>query len=286
MSGLSFPVGLAAAPDGALWVSEAGAGRVVRLEADGQRSVVATLSGAPMGVARTRGGGFVVADNGGKYPPAPSNGDESGSDAGTPAVYRVAADGTMTTLVTAADDHAVQAPNGMCVDDAGGAWFTDAAWDFRETATGRGSLVYIAADGTSWRVPTDLRFPSALAFDASGDTLFVTESLDGGVWAFDVRGPGRLGSASLLAWVGPDVLPSGIAVDGDGRLLVCGHMSGCVHVFDRAGAVVETLDAGRSAGLAHIAFGGPDLTAVYVTASASGEVLSTTWRAPGLPLRS
>jgi gluconolactonase len=239
-----------------------------------------------MGLARTSHGAIVVADNGGKYPPAPSTDDESGADGGTPAVYRVESDGSVSMLVAAVSGVALQAPNGVCVDDAGGAWFTDSQWDFANAMAPRGSLGYIAADGTPSRVPTDLRFIAALAFDGSGDTLFATESIDGGIWAFDVLAPGRLGPPSLFASLGPDSIPSGIAVDADGRVLVCGHMSGRVHVFDAAGAVVDAVDVGRSLGLAHLAFGGADLTTIYIAASASGEIFATTWGSPGLRLRS
>lgn len=285
MSGLSFPVGLVATPGRELWIGEAGTGRVVHVDADGRQHVLAQVPGAPMGLARTSLGAFVVADNGGKHPPAPSTGHESGTDAGTPAVYRVEPDGTVSMLVASVDDVALRAPNGTCVDDAGGAWFTDAQWNFNDSGASRGSIGYIAAGGTPARVPTDLRFPAALAIDASGGTLFVTESMDGGIWAFDVLARGRLGAPSLFASLGPDVLPSGIAVDRDGRVLVCGHMSGRVHVFDATGHAVEVLDVGRSTGLAHIAFGGTDLTTLYIAAAASGDIFATTWDAPGLPLR-
>lgn len=285
MSGLSFPVGLVAAPDGTLAIAEGGAGRVVRIDAGGRRHIVARLPGAPMGLARTSDGALVVADNGGKHPPAPSTGDESGREAGIPAVYRIEPDGTVAMVVDSVGNAGLLAPNGVCIDDAGGAWFTEAQWDFSDPSAGTGGLGYIAADGTPSRVPADLRYPAALAFDASGATLFATESINGGIWAFDVLGPGRLGPPSRFASLGPDVLPSGIAVDVEGRVLVGGHMSGCVHVFDADGAPVDALDIGRSTGLAHLAFGGADLTTLYIAASASGEIFATTWRAPGLPLR-
>jgi gluconolactonase len=284
VSGLSFPVGLAAAPEDGLVIAEAGGACVLQVGADGNRRVMARVPGAPMGLARTSRGAFLVADNGGKYPPAPSTGDDSGADASTPAVYRVEPDGTTSMLLASVDDLPLQAPNGLCVDGRGGTWFTDAGWDFGDAATEDGSLCYIGEDGTPARVPTDLRFPAALAFDASGATLFATESMDGGIWAFEVLGPGRLGAPSLFASLGSDVIPSGIAVDADGRVLVCGHMSGCVHVLDSAGDPVAALDVGRSLGLAHLAFGGADLRTIYIAASASGEIFATTWDSPGLPL--
>ena len=285
LSGLSYPVGLVAAPDGGLLVGEGGSGCVLEIDAGGARRVIARLPGAPMGVARTSSGHLVVADNGGKFPPAPSTNDESGADAGLPALYRIDLDGSVALLAAAMDEVALVAPNGVCVDDAGGAWFTEALWDFGADALDRGSLGYVAADGTLSLVRTDLRFPAALAFDAAGDTLFVSESLDGGIWAFDVVGPGRLGEPVLFASLGADVIPSGIALDVEGRMLVTGHLSGRVHVLSSAGHELDGLGIGRASGLAHIAFGGPDLTTMFIAAAATGEIYATEWDSPGLPLR-
>jgi hypothetical protein len=73
VSGLSFPVGLAAAPEGGLVIAEAGAACMLQVGADGNRRGMARVPGAPMGLAPTSRGAFLVADNGGKYPPAPTS---------------------------------------------------------------------------------------------------------------------------------------------------------------------------------------------------------------------
>jgi hypothetical protein len=84
LSGLAYPVGLVAAPDGGMYIGEGGSGKVVRMRADGTSAVVAEVPGAPMGLARAATGDLLVADNGGKFPPAPSTGGEAGVDDAPP----------------------------------------------------------------------------------------------------------------------------------------------------------------------------------------------------------
>lgn len=284
-SGLAYPVGVAVGGDGGLIIGEAGAGRVSVLGPGDARRELAAFAGAPLGVAVTARGDIVVCDNGGKFPPAPSTGDEAGTDDAAPAVYRVGDDGTVATLLTEVDQVPLAAPNGVCLDGAGGVWFADSAWHFADEATERGSLCYIDPDGAGARFATEMRFPAGVALDAAGSELFVAEAMDGGLWAYRVLGPGVLGPRRLVHDFGRDVVPSGLAFDRDGLLLVSGHQSGRIHVVDPSGTERATIDIGRSAGLGQMCFGGDDLATLYVTAAATGDVYALTWTAPGLPLR-
>ena len=74
-----------------------------------------------------------------------------------------------------------------------------------------------------------------------------------------------------------------MAVDADGTLLVAGHGSGNLHVFDAGGGVQAPVELGVELGLSNLCFAGDDLRRLVVTAANTGEVLELSWAVPGLP---
>lgn len=283
---LRYPEGPAVGPGGEIYVVELGGADVRRIESDGSHTAVATLGGSPNGQAITSEGVLLVCNNGGRHPPAPSTGGQPGAGGGTPSVQQVLPDGTFSTLIGEIDGRPLSAPNDICLDDAGGFWFSDPSWEFLDDGmAGPGDVCYGTRDGVAVRAHHGLRFPNGVALDASGAVLYVAESSTGDVWAFPIEGPGRLGGPQRFASCGAGALPDGMAVDSEGRLLVAGHGTGNIHVFDRDGTARDPVALGAERGLSNLCFAGADLQRLLITAANTGEVLETTWTVPGLRLR-
>src|ERR1044071_9246597 len=63
--GLRFPEGPVAIPDGSVILVEIAAGRITRVDRDGEKSVVATPGGGPNGLALGPEGALFCCNNGG-----------------------------------------------------------------------------------------------------------------------------------------------------------------------------------------------------------------------------
>lgn len=234
----SDPFGVAVGSDGSVFVADAGEAHAVRrISPDGFVSTIATGFNTPSGIAIDASGVLYVADTGNN------------------AIRRVALDGAVTTL-----GHGFNGPIGVAVDPAGRVIVADtyndriraiqtdgtvvditqeefdtpcgvavdAAGNIYVAETGAGAVRMISTTGAVSAVeplPADGLFrPIGIAIGAAG-ALYVTDDrgriveIKPGVAARTLVGsrPGfadGAGSAALLRG------PSGVAVEGDGRLIV------------------------------------------------------------------
>ena len=254
------------------------------IDADGRVTLFADTGGAPNGSAFGPEGDLYVCNNGGRHPAAESTGGQPGLGGAPETIQRVSPSGAVTVAVSVIDGVGLNAPNDICFDAAGGCWFTDPKWEgTEEEPVPPGDLGYLGADGSTARIRTPLRFPNGCGLTDDGATLLVTESATGHVWAFPVSGPGSLGEPRLFAACGDGALPDGFALDAEGRVLVAGHGTDQLHVFDADGRAEESVRLGTGLGLSNLCFG-PDGHTLYITASGTGEVLRMPWRAPGMEL--
>src|SRR5262249_44409434 len=125
-SGLRFPEGPVAMPDGSIILVEIERRTLSRVTPDGKIHVVATLGGGPNGAAMGPGGKIYVTNNGGLqflerpgrlFPVAQAGDYKSGSiqvvDPET---------GKFDTLYDACDGLKLRGPNDLVFDGAGGFW--------------------------------------------------------------------------------------------------------------------------------------------------------------------
>ena len=141
-SGLEFPEGPVAMADGSVVVVEIKGGRITRVSADGEKSVVAETGGGPNGAAIGPDGKLYVANNGASFhyiemegmlipeqPPAPGQ-YEGGR------IERVDLDsGAVEAIYSECDGRPLRSPNDLVFDAQGGFYFTDHG--IREERTSR-----------------------------------------------------------------------------------------------------------------------------------------------------
>jgi len=290
-TGLRFPEGPVAMPDGSVVLVEIRRGTLSRVTADGAVAVVAELGGGPNGAAIGPDGAVYVCNNGGfLWTERPGllipmdletrSSEPPGFEGGW--IERVdLATGAATTLYTECDGHRFRSPNDIVFDADGGFWFTDLG-KMRPRELDRGALYYARPDGSSVvEAAFPLQGPNGVGLSPAGDRVFVAESFTGRLWAWDLDGPGRIRDPRgrcVLATTGHF---DSLAVEADGTVVAAAIGDGvCCYRPDGTHEYVPMPDPFTT----NICFGGPDLRTAFLTLSGGGRLVATDWPRPGLQL--
>lgn len=293
-TGLRFPEGPVALPDGSVALVEIARGTVSRVAPDGTVSVIATPGGGPNGLAVGPGGALFVCNNGGfRWH------DEPGllRPVGVPDDYaggrieRVDPDGSVHVLYTHCDGHRLCGPNDLVFDTQGGFWFTDLGKS-RTRDRDHGGVYYARADGGAITCAAHpVLTPNGIGLSPDGRTLYVAETETSRLWAFDIEGPGRLAKQAYPSPHGGRLvcgLPGfqrfdSLAVDAAGNVCVATLVTGCISVIAPDGTLLRQVPTGDSY-TTNICFGGAGLRTAFVTLSGRGELAALDWPDPGLRL--
>jgi gluconolactonase len=293
--GLRFPEGPIAMPDGSVILVEMFGPAITRIRPDGAREVIAEVPGGPNGAAIGPDGALYLCNNGGAFTPLEFDGmlfpgpfDPQRYLGGR--IQRVdLSSGTVTDLYTQCDGHPLRAPNDLVFDGAGGMWFTDHGIR-HDRVSDRTGIYYAAADGSSIaEVVFPVEGPNGIGLSPDGSVLYWAETHSGRVFRRRIVAPGVIEPPVpfdewplLVGLPGMQLLDS-LAVDGAGNVCVATLVNGGITVVSPDGVVLDHLATGDRI-TTNICFGGPDLRTAYVTCGATGRLLSTTWRWPGLAL--
>src|SRR5262245_28591061 len=150
-TGLKFPEGPVAMPDGSVVLTEIGAGTITRVFPDGRKQVVANTGGGPNGAALGPDGKLYVCNNGGlKWHVENGTYRSTGQadDYKTGSLQRVdLATGKVETLYAECNGNRLCGPNDLVFDRQGGLWFTDYG-KTRARDMDRGGIYYCKIDGS------------------------------------------------------------------------------------------------------------------------------------------
>lgn len=294
-SGLRFPEGPIAMPDGSVLLVEIARGTLTRVTADGQVDVVADLGGGPNGAAIgpdgrcyvCNNGGFVWHERKGRLYPGDTPTDYSGGR-----IERVDLDtGNVEVLYDSCDGQPLRGPNDIVFDADGGFWFTDHG-KTRPRERDRTGVFYARADGSHIEEKIfPLEGPNGIGLSPQEDALYVAETLTGRLWEWRLSGPGELMAERRDRPDGGRMLPAppgyllydSLAVDARGRVCVATIIQGGISIIDPADGHVDHL-ALPDLVTTNICFGGPDLRTAYATLSSTGRLVSFPWPEGGLPL--
>lgn len=296
-SGLRFPEGPIAMPDGSVVLVEMFGQCITRVWPDGSTETVAEVPGGPNGAAIGPDGALYLCNNGGCFTPVDLGGmwlpgpfDESAYLGGR--IQRVdLATGVVTDLYTECDGRPLRAPNDLVFDRSGGFWFTDHGIRTERTSD-RTGIHYATADGS--RIveavhPVDT--PNGVGLSPDGQRVYWAETHTGRVFQRTITGPGEVVDAGpldfsvcLAGLPGLSLLDS-LAVDAEGNVCVAtiGQDAGITVVAPDGSGVVERHPMPDLL-TTNICFGGPDLRTAYVTLSSTGKLVATEWPRPGLAL--
>jgi gluconolactonase len=296
-TGLRFPEGPVALPDGSVVLVEIAGATLDRVWPDGTVDVVAELGGGPNGAAVGPDGRVYGCNNGGCFrwedrlgftvPGTPCPADWRGGS-----IQRVDLDsGEVEVLYTESSSGPLRAPNDLVFDGAGGFWFTDHGI-LRERSADRTGLHYAAADGSACaEVVFPLASPNGIGLSPDDSTLYAAETYTARVWAWDLAGPGEIapgegasehGGRLLYGAPGLQFYDS-LAVDGEGWICVGTLLNGGITSISPDGSQAEHTPMPDPL-VTNICFGGDDLRTAYLTLSATGRLVAMPWPRPGLRL--
>lgn len=293
-SGLAFPEGPIAMPDGSFVLVEIARGTLTRVSADGEIEVIADLGGGPNGAAIGPDGYCYVCNNGGgEY--YEEDGvwrfvDEQPADYSGGRIERVNLEsGEAEVLYDGCDGHRLTGPNDIVFDAEGGLWFTDFG-QTRKRERDLGGVYYAQPDGSSIvEAVYPVETPNGIGLSPDEKTLYVAESITCRMFAFDVTAPGELALnpdwpfGRLLASLPGLRMPDSLAVEADGTVSVASFTAGGITSISADGERIEYLPL-PDPQTTNICFGGESLQTAYVTLSGNGQLVAIDWPRPGLPL--
>jgi gluconolactonase len=220
------------------------------------------------------------------------------AETGQPNGHKILADGTH--LVCDASQHAVlhldatgkqmapasvesdgkplNGPNDLCLDPAGGFYFTDPLDPSAEKAEeALGNVHYVDPDGKTHTIARGLSFPNGIVLRPGGRELLVGESQKNRILLYPVLAPGKLGEMKVFvdlpkrAGEQSDNAPDGLALDAEGNLYVAHFGMRQVQVVSPQGKVIRRYAAGNRL-TSNVAFAGPDMDQLFVTGGEPGAV--------------
>lgn len=294
-SGLEFPEGPIALPDGSVLVVEIAAGTLSHISPEGTITTLANCGGGPNGAAFGPDGAIYICNNGGQRFSRADDGyvtslvSQSEEYIGG-SIQRIDLErGQVTTLYTECGGHPLSAPNDIVFDAHGGFWFTDTG-KAGPRSRQWGGVYYAQPDGSSIReLIHPLESPNGIGLSPREDRLYVAETTTGRVWWWAVLEPGVVehdaatgrGRHVLGAPAGAPFYDS-LAVEADGSVCVGTLFNGGITTFRPDGSVEFTPFPDRL--VTNICFGGPHLTTAFVTLSSRGQLARMVWPRAGLPL--
>jgi gluconolactonase len=263
--GLDHPEGVAWDPDGRVYAGGE-AGQISAIELDGRTSEIASTGGFIYGVTLD-GAGNVYA-----------------CDFGNASVMQIAASGEVSTYSTGAPDRPLRVPNFACFDDSGNLYVTDSG----EWGRDDGAVFRIAPGGaTSLFTDEPSRYPNGCCVSADGGSLLVVQSNGRGIDRVRIRDDGSAGPVEPVVEL-PDSFPDGIALAGDGTMLVgCYRPDRIYRIWpDRVVDVLaEDPDGVVLNQPANVAFVGPALDRIVVSSLGGWSLMIADIGIRGLPLR-
>ena len=297
-TGLAFPEGPVAMPDGSVILVEIRAGNLTRVLPGGAKEVIAHVGGGPNGAAIgpdghayiCNNGGFKWYDRDGMMLPGHQADDYAGGR-----IERVnLATGQVERLYDAVDGRRLRGPNDIVFDAHGGFWFTDLGKG-RNADLDRGGIFYGRVDGSLVKqVAWPLLTPNGIGLSPDGRTLYAAETESCRVYAWNILAPGEVDTTPADAPKGGRMIYASptfarfdsLAVEADGNVCVATlHQSG-ITVVSPVGGRVEFVPVapGRDWMVTNICFGGADMKTAWVTCSGTGTLVEMAWARPGLKL--
>lgn len=174
-----------------------------------------------------------------------------------------------------AHNDAMNQPNDVAIAPDDTLYASDPNWK-----EGTGQLWRIDTDGSMERLAKDMGTTNGIEVSPDGRTLYVNESVQRNVWAFDITDERALANKRLLKKF-DDHGFDGMRCDVDGNLYITRYGKGTVVKFTPAGKILREVDV-LGANPTNVCFGGPDGRTVYVTEAKRKRIVRFRVDRPGL----
>ena len=199
------------------------------------------------GFRLNQSGGFVITNSGGVW---------LWDGAGTVKLIAKEVDGFKLQFNDCIADPAGRLYSGTCFYDPNGEYEM-------------GKLIRIDTDGKAAIVDEGFHMANGLGFSPDRSILYFTDSGSRRIYAYDYEiKTGEIANRRIVVQV-PDTegLPDGMTVDGEGFIWSAQWYGSCVVRYDPDGSIERRISVPAKQTSA-IAFGGPDLTDMFITSAA------------------
>jgi sugar lactone lactonase YvrE len=173
-----------------------------------------------------------------------------------------------------AHDSTMNQPNDIAIDDKDGLFASDPNWK-----AGKGRIWRIDPDGKIFILEDNMGTTNGIEVSPDGKRLYVNESVQRKVWAYDLSEGGAISNKRLLIDF-PDFGMDGMRCDVDGNLYIARHGKGVIAKVSPAGKLLREIKL-TGTKPSNVAFGGSDGRTVYVTLQDRGNIESFRVEAPG-----
>lgn len=156
-------------------------------------------------------------------------------------------------------------PNDIAIDDKDRLYASDPNWK-----AGTGNLWRIDTNGKVTLLEDSMGTTNGVEVSPDNKTLYVNESVQRNVWAYDLAADGSVSNKRTLITF-PDFGMDGMRCDEAGNLYIARHGKGTVAVVSPGGELLyEVTLTGKNP--TNVAFGGADGKTVYVTIQDQGNI--------------
>ncbi len=149
-------------------------------------------------------------------------------------------------------------PNDLCITTSGHIFCSDPSWK-----DSKGQLWHIAPDGSSELIATEMGTTNGIEVSPDEKTLYVNESVQRNVWAFDLSTDGKITNKRLLIQF-EDGGMDGMRCDIKGNLYITRWGKGEVAIVSPKGDIIQTIQT-TGKNVSNICFGGRNGKTCYVT---------------------
>jgi gluconolactonase len=150
-------------------------------------------------------------------------------------------------------------PNDIFINKKDQVFATDPNW---KDSTGQ--LWRVDPDGTTTLLAGQMGTTNGISLSPDEKILYINESLQRKIWAFDVDEAGNLSHKRIFAEF-TDYGFDGMKCDVEGNLYACRYDKGVIVVISPSGKILREVPL-QSKKITNLVFGGPDKKFVYVTA--------------------
>jgi sugar lactone lactonase YvrE len=251
LSGFQFTEGPLWIPDGFLLFSDIPADTIYKYEPETQHVIFLKPSGHSNGLTLDKQGRLLICSHDRR-------------------VKRLEKDGSQHILAEFYKGKRLNSPNDIVVKSDESIYFTDPPFGLLDRIEGKeldfSGVFRIETDGALVLLDDSIVLPNGLAFSPDESVLYVDDSKDGEVYAFDVTVEGLLENRRSFARVGVGApgmgAADGLKVDVDGNVFVTGPEG--VSVFSRDGMRYGVIECPEIP--ANVAWGDDDYRTLYLTA--------------------
>lgn len=249
---------------GNLYVTDIPWGRIFRIDASGQWTLVAEYDGEPNGMKFLDADHLLITDY--------KNG----------LMLLQVSTGCVRPYLERRNSERFKGVNDLVFDAEGSVYFTDQGQSGLHDPSGR--LYRLRRNGQLDLLLDNVPSPNGVALSPDGRVLYLAVTRGNCVWRVPLLADGSVSKVSqFFTSYGPSG-PDGLAVDTQGHLVVANPGLGYVWLLNPRAEPIAVLRSQQGTSTTNIAFGGDDGRTLYCTESVSGSILAARLPHAGLPL--